>query len=476
MDRPNILLMISHDTGRYMGCYGQQVNTPNLNELAAKGVRFDRYFCPAPQCSPSRGSILTGLYPHNHGMNGLAHLGFSIKPEVATLPRELGKQGYESVLIGFSHETIDEPDSRLTSSTYKLGYEQVLPVPGDRGPDVAERTVAFLREKADEAAERRAASGGPSSGMKGEATQHRPFFASVGFFETHRSFDEYHHEADAPELSPPPPYLPDTPAVREDFALLHGSVKVLDQAVGQILQGLRETGLDSSTLVIYTTDHGIAFPRAKGTLMDAGLETALILYAPGLAEGGHAVTQLLCNVDLMPTLLELAGAPLPAGLDGRSFLPVLRNSEDEETITVRDHFFAELTWHDRYHPMRGIRTERFKYIRNLEDGPAVYLPLDIHRSLSGLAVRESYYSPNVPEELYDLLHDPLEEHNLAGDPAWEDTLAELRQRVTAWMERTGDPLLQGPVAGVEAPEWQEQVDNGSSYPYKADGTARNPKL
>lgn len=139
MDKPNILFMISHDTGRYLGSYGKQVETPNLDNLAEKGVRFDQYFCPAPQCSPSRGSILTGLYPHNHGMIGLAHLGFSMHPDVTTLPKELQKHGYETSLIGFSHETIDEPDSRLTSSTYKLGYEHVLPVPGDRGPDVAKK-------------------------------------------------------------------------------------------------------------------------------------------------------------------------------------------------------------------------------------------------------------------------------------------------------------------------------------------------
>ncbi len=103
--------MISHDTGRYLGCYGKGVETPAIDALAEKGVRFDNYFCPAPQCSPSRASILTGQYPHNNGMIGLAHLGFSIRPEVTTLPKELQKLGYETALIGFSHETIGEPDS-----------------------------------------------------------------------------------------------------------------------------------------------------------------------------------------------------------------------------------------------------------------------------------------------------------------------------------------------------------------------------
>jgi arylsulfatase A-like enzyme len=445
MNKPNILFMISHDTGRYIGCYGKQVDTPNLDNLAEKGVRFNRYFCPAPQCSPSRGSIMTGLYPHNHGMMGLAHLGFSMNPEVATLPKELQKHGYETALIGFSHETIDEPDSRLTSSTYKLGYERVLPVPGDRGPQVAEKAVEFLQEKAN-------------------AADSKPFFASIGFFETHRDFDEYENFADPVNNVDPPPYLPDTQQIREDFALLHGSVKVLDQSIGHILRSLEETGLSHNTLVIYTTDHGIAFPRAKGTLLDAVLETALVMYYPGRIDGGKVVDQLLCNVDLMPTILEFAGAEIPLGIDGNSFFKVLQPTQSNQQ--TRDHFFSELTWHDQYHPMRSIRTEKYKYIRNFEDGPSVYLPLDIHRSLSGMTVRNEYYIPNVPEELYDLEKDPLERYNLVGLPEHAKVLEELRSKVETWMTSTNDPLLKGRVSGIAAPDWQEQFDNGSAYSYK----------
>ncbi|MED4599953.1 sulfatase [Paenibacillus validus] len=441
MKKPNILFMISHDTGRYLGCYGKGVETPAIDALAEKGVRFDNYFCPAPQCSPSRASILTGQYPHNNGMLGLAHLGFSIRPEVTTLPKELQKLGYETALIGFSHETIGEPDSRLTSSTYKLGYERVEPVPGDRGPQVAERVVQYLQEK-------------------GASAEGRPFFASVGFFETHRDFDEYEAVKDPADQVTPPPYLPDHPQVREDFALLHGSVKVLDQSIGRILQGLEEAGLSKDTLVIYTTDHGIAFPRAKGTLMDAGLETALVMYYPGLIEGGKVVKELLCNVDLMPTLLQLVGGDIPQELDGTSFLGLFK---PEASAVSRDHFFAELTWHDLYHPMRGVRTQQYKYIRNFEDGPSVYLPLDIHRSLSGEIVRDDYYVPNALEELYDLEADPLERHNLAANPDYANVLHELRGKVDAWMKETQDPLLSGRVAGWPAPEWQEQLDNGSAY-------------
>lgn len=438
MKKPNILLMISHDTGRYLGCYGRPVETPALNELANNGIRFDNYYCSAPQCSPSRGSIMTGLYPHNHGMIGLAHLGFSMKPDVVTLPMALKKHNYETTLIGLSHETIDEPNSTKFSSTYDLGYDRVERVKGDRAPLIADRVHDYLLEKASSSSE-------------------QPFYASVGFFETHRDFDEY--EPDPVDQVVPPDYLPDTPETREDFATLNGSVKTLDRAIGRISQSLKETGLDQNTIVIFTTDHGIAFPRAKGTMKDAGLETALIISWPGQWKGGRVQKELLCNVDLMPTILDIIQADIPDHLDGKSFLPLL----EDKTFEMREAFFCELTWHDWYHPMRGIRTDRYKYVRNFEQGPAIYLPLDIHRSLSGKVVREEYYVPNTAEELYDLHIDPQEQHNLAATQEHKGILKRLREEVDVWMKETQDPLLKGKVEGIPAPDWQDEIDNGSAF-------------
>lgn len=440
MNRPNIVFMISHDTGRYLGCYDHQVETPELNRLADEGVRFDQYFCPAPQCSPSRGSILTGRYPHNNGLIGLAHLCFHINEGVTTLPMALQKAGYETTLIGFSHETIGETEKGVYSSTNKLGYERYEEVKGARAPQVAERAVAFLREKAQESSD-------------------QPFFANIGFWETHRSFDEYEPYADDAAEVKVPSYLPDTPNVRKDIAQFNGSVKVLDQAVGNIVRALKETGLEENTILIYTTDHGIAFPRAKGTLKDAGLETALIFYCPKLFGRGRVLQELLCNVDMMPTLLELADAPTPQGLDGKSFVPLLKG----ESVDVREEFFCELTWHDKYHPMRGIRTKRYKYVKNFEDGPQVYMPVDIHRSLSGPDVREQFYVSNEPEELYDLENDPLEEHNVIHDERYANVAEELRIKVKKWMKSTNDPLLCGPIPGIESAKWAEEARKGTTY-------------
>ncbi|MGO1058499.1 sulfatase family protein [Planococcus sp. FY231025] len=434
MEKPNIIMVISHDTGRHLGSYGRKVATPELSRMAEEGIQFDNYFCTQPQCSPSRGSILTGQYGHNHGLMGLTHLGHTMKSGIRTLPSEMKRAGYSTWLFGFFHESI--------AGVYegeKLGYEHVVKVPGNAAANVTDELEKFLTGRM-------------------EAGDDAPFYASVGFEETHRPFDAF--EPGPLEEIQVPPYLPDTKEVREDVARFQGSVKELDQAIGRIRMLLEDTRLDGNTLLIYTTDHGIAFPGAKGTLSDAGLETALIMKLPnGMDRKGIRQNELLCNIDLMPTLLEFAGAEVPAGIDGKSFLPLIT----EESYTERTHFFCEMTWHDRYHPMRGVRTAKFKYIRNFEDGPKVFLPFDIHESLSGQAVREAFYVPNAKEELYNLEADPLEHSNLAESSEHQHVLKRLRSEVERWMIETKDPLLSGPVKGEEAEEWKKEIRDGNVY-------------
>ncbi|WP_138417924.1 sulfatase family protein [Aquibacillus sediminis] len=440
MNQPNIVFMISHDTGRYLGTYGHKVESPNIDELAEKGIKFNQFYCPAPQCSPSRASIMTGLYPHNNGMLGLAHKNFSINGDKTTLPKELKKAGYETNLIGFSHETIGDEPEGVVSSTYKLGYDNYQEVPGNFAPQVTDHVEDFLDNKAT-------------------TTDNKPFFVNIGFEETHRPFDHYEDEADDINDVEVLSYLPDTENIRKDLALLNGSVKVFDRAVGRIIRKLEETGLDKDTIVILTTDHGLPVPRGKGSLKDAGLETLLIAYSPNLIERNKEMDQLLCNIDLMPTLLELAGAQIPDDLDGKSFASLLTGSEEK----VREEFFCEMTWHDRYHPMRGIRTENYKYVLNLEDGPMIYMPVDTHKSIAGQDVQEQYYVPNEEEELYDLTKDPLEEKNRISDPAYLQIAEELRTKVNNWMKETNDPLLHGTVEGVESKQWAEEEAKGTTY-------------
>lgn len=441
--KPNILLMISHDSGRKFSNYGYNVETPCIDKLAQEGIQFDNYFCAAPQCSPSRGSILTGLYPHNNGLMGLAHLGFCIDSKHTTLPMELQKNGYETTLIGLSHETINEAppiEDRVFSSTYDLGYDNFIAVPGDRAPKVAKEVVKFLEDYKE--------------------NQEKPFYLNVGFFETHRDFDEYEPYADKLDEVEVFKFLPDTDDVRKDIALYNGSAKVLDEAIGKIYNKLQETGLDKNTIVILTTDHGVAFPGAKGMLKEAGLETALIILLPNSSQKNVKKEALLCNVDLLPTILDLIEAEIPKNIDGESFANLLKTNED----IGRESFFTEMTWHDQYRPMRGIRSNEYSYVRNFEDGPKVYITVDSHLSLSGKAVRDKFYVPNEREELYDLRKDPLEENNLINDSNYQDIANELRNKVDNWMLKTNDPLLKGPVKGTGSSRWKTEIEEGRAYP------------
>ena len=445
--KPNILFMISHDTGRKLQSYGYQVETPELTKLAEEGMQFNQAFCAAPQCSPSRGSLLTGLYPHNNGLLGLAHLGFCIEPAHTTLPKELQKNGYETTLIGLSHETINVAPpikDRIFSSTYELGYDHFVAVPGDRAPNVAEEVIKFLHQHKN--------------------NTEKPFYLNVGFFETHRSFDEYHPYADDPSDVKVFDFLPDTKKVREDIALYNGSAKVLDQAIGKINATLKETGLNENTIVVYTTDHGVDFPKAKGALKNAGLETALIIVLPNGNQKNIKCDALLCNIDLLPTLLDLIEAEIPDNIDGKSFSKLLTDSADKE---IRDSIFAELTWHDRYHPMRSIRTKAFSYVRNFEDGPKVYIPIDAHLSPSGEEIRDACYVPNSEEELYDLQLDPTEETNVINHPNYQKVAQTLREKVEKWMIDTNDPLLKGAIPGSGSKRWVTEIEAGRAYPGRA---------
>jgi len=434
--RSNILLVICHDLGRRLGCYGAPVRSPNLDRAACDGVVFTNYFCTAAQCSPSRGSIITGRFPHRNGLMGLAHIGWEFSDGEHTLPMYLNQTGYSTHLFGLQHESADPS---------RLGYQHLHLHEGSGAARVAAAEVAaFFRHAA--------------------RTADTPFYACVGIGEPHRPYHCPGYPADDPEQVQPLPYLPDRPGIRDDLAHLNGLISAVDEAVGQILAALEESGLSENTLFIFTTDHGIAMPRAKGTCYDPGIETALIMRLPGRFARGVQRGELLSNVDLLPTLLELAGCEIPRDLDGYSFLPLLTGG----SYRPRDHIFIEMTWHDKYNPMRGIRTQAYKYVRNFGDRPLVFLPLDVYLGRAGEEVRDEFYACSRPaEELYDLGDDPLEQRNLAADPSHCAVLEDLRRRVQGWMESSGDPLLSGPVE--PPPRQRERLARGepNDWPRRA---------
>ncbi|MDG5760674.1 sulfatase [Natronococcus sp. A-GB1] len=432
MAPPNIVLMHCHDLGRYLGCYGAAVDTPRIDGLAEEGVRFDRHFVTAPQCSPSRSSLMTGRHPHQNGMLGLAHGDWEIGPDERLLPRLLGEAGYETHRFGLQHIT-EYPD--------RLGYdhehvEESLRV--NTPPSVHE--TARARDVGEEVA---------SVLSAGEHDD--PFFASVGFFELHRveeedrfGFEADRYETPDPERVEPLPFLPDQPGIRSDIAEVQGMLGALDDGVGTVLDALEEAGLAEDTLVVFTTEHGLAFPRAKGCCYDAGIGAALAMRYPDGFEPS-VVDDLVSNVDVFSTLLEFADVEVPANVAGRSFRNRLVD-EGEDEYQPRERLFAGMTWHDRYNPVRAVRTDRYKYVRNFWHLPGVYLTRDIYESAAGSEVREEYYCEQRPYvELYDLETDPHEQENLAEDSDHEDVRDSLRDELIGWMIETDDPLLEGPV-------------------------------
>ena len=425
--RPNVLLIVLHGLGTHLGCYGNPtVRSPNVDRLAGQGVRFSRNFATATYCSPSRGAIITGRWPHSNGLMGLVNLGWTLPRENRTLVRQLGESGYETHLFGLQHEVADTAD---------LGFDRVPEVASARCEDVAGAVESFLQSRA-------------------AVPDASPFYARVGFIEVHRigaDFGGYVGRENRPPFDPQavdvPGYLVDTSGARQDLAEFHACVEHADASVGRIIDALDATVLAENTVVVVTTDHGIDFPRAKGTLYDAGINTAMVMRWPRGFSGGREISRLVSNIDLMPTILEAAGAEVPVDVQGESFLPLLRGDNGPGNSRV----FAEKNTSPG-DAKRCIRTDRWKYIRNFDEGPELLLGTCSEYSLTRRDMSDEHLRPRPEEELYDLAKDPRELRNLAGLPEHRERQDALAAELSAWMEETADPLLRGSVSRPDAEE------------------------
>ncbi len=413
---PNILLITVHDLGAHLHCYGHSsVRSPHLDAFAARGVRFTNHFATAPFCSPSRGALVTGMWPHANGLMGLVNLGWDL-PEINTvLGQMLGAAGYDTFLFGLQHEVRD---------VARLGFHHVESCASRRCGDVAPAVCRFLADRA-------------ASGNKA------PFYARVGVFEVHRLGNGYMPYADRapdPARIALPPFLKDTPGARTEMAQFHACIEEMDRGVGTIFDAVEESGLADRTIVAFVTDHGIDFPRAKATLYDPGIRTALLMRRPGRWDGGAVYDHLVSNIDLAPTLLEAAGVSVPSHVQGRSFKALL----DHEGYGPTEMVFAEknTTADDT---KRCVRTRRWKYIRNFDEGPLLQLTSGMWTGLVGRDMGGEHLAPRPETELYDLAADPNEFNNLAGRPEVSGIEAALAARLREWMAATGDPLIDGPV-------------------------------
>ncbi len=407
--KPNIIYLHSHDSGRYLQPFGHAVPTPNLQRLAREGVLFRQAFSAAPTCSPSRSALLTGQCPHRNGMLGLAHRGFRMDDYNRHILHTLRPAGYYSVLAGLQH---------IAADAAGLGFDEVLKPKSTMAAAVTPGAVEFLNR-----------------------AHSAPFFLDVGFFETHREYPAP-TTADDPRYTLPPAPIPDTPETRLDTAGYHSSARNLDHAVGQILDALDRNGLTGNTIVISTTDHGVAFPLMKCNLEDSGWGVSLIMRGPGGFTGGKVIDALISQLDIYPTLCDLVGVAHPAWLEGKSMMPIIRGEAKE----INEEIFAEVTYHAAYEPKRAVRTRGWKYIRRFGDKHTPVLPNCDDGLSKSLWLEYGWKNMRLPEEsLYNLIFDPHEQNNLATDPGSQVMLNEMSGRLDGWMRRTDDPLLKGPV-------------------------------
>jgi arylsulfatase A-like enzyme len=420
-EKPNIILFVADDLGwTDLGCYGNaDVKTPNIDRLAAEGVRFTNAFVSASSCSASRASIITGQYPHTNGVTSLTHVRkrTMLSPFATTLPDVLSEGGYNTAFEGKWHVAPYFPTSWY-------GYRERLSgmLPKDFLIKSSDKALKFIEDNKDNA-----------------------FYLELNYMDNHRDdVGEFSFVDDFPvdpeNIAVPDYYtLPDWPEIRTEVAKYYSNTAKMDAMIGQVLEKLDELGLAGNTLVCFVSDNGAPFPGNKMTLYDRGIGTPLIFRMPGAISAGAVDDNLVSAIDIMPTLLEAAGSPVPDGVQGKSLLSLATGKSAEP---LRDAVFAEMTHHVKYLPMRAVRTTKWKYIRNYSDD-AVGLDQCSHMAWAHKLCElpnQPWLKARAPEELFDLENDPNEQRNLARDAAYAETLETMRNRLDEHMRQTDDPL------------------------------------
>jgi len=400
--RPNIVWIMAEDICPDLSCYGvEAVRTPNLDGLAADGVRYTNAFTTAPVCSTSRSAMMTGMYQnaigaHQHRTADKRPLAGGVTP----FPILLKKAGYHTGLMY----------NKKLDLNFRHDSKEIL-ADGDW-------------EKAGE----------------------RPLFAQITIANTHRS---WHHHAECP-VDPAkvvvPPYYPDTPLVRRDIANGLEEIQKMDQTVGEILKRLDEEGLAPNTLVIFIGDNGRCEVRGKQFLYDGGTHIPLVMRWPGHIKPGQVCDDLVSSIDITATILAAAGVGVHKWMQGRDLL--------DPSTPQRDYVFtARDKMDDTHDAMRACRDKRFKYILNLmperaycqlneykeKQYPLLALLNVMHLKGQLSEVQDRFMQPTKPkEELYDVVADPYETKNLADDPKCAADLERMRKALDDWRKMVGD--------------------------------------
>ncbi len=440
--KPNIVLFIADDLNQEdLGCYGNnEVRTPNIDRLAAEGMRFTKAYAASPMCSPSRGTLFTGLYPHRNGIQ-MNH--FTTKVNTRSLPHYLQQQGYRVVISGKIHVG---PEECFPFEHIGKEFGQYEPI--ENRLDKKKETVGLIRQHFKERPDQ------PLCLIVAPWVPHVPWFPN-------RDFD--------PDRLTLPAYLADTKETRHALASYYQSIGEADQFFGEVMQTLKEVGKESQTVSMFISDQGAQFPSAKWTVYDKGIRVPLIIKWPGNVKNGAVSDALVSLVDMLPTMVDISGAEEVKGLDGRSFKAVLSG----KSKTHHDYVFAETSvephyWYN-YTPARSVITkEGFHYIKNYYPGLRFVTHIDkvernefyfdswVEKSKTDekAAFLLDRYSYHPPEELFNLNGDADEFVNLVKDGSQKQKLQQMRQLLNAELQRQGETeemILLGPL-----PKWGDR--------------------
>ena len=411
--KPNMVFIIADDcTYRDLEVYGGQARTPNLNKLAAEGIKFQRCFQAAPMCSPTRHNIYTGLYPVKSGAWPNHTQAY---PHVKSIVHHLEPLGYKVYQAGKKH----------------ISPQKVFPfisLGNNKSPNFTEI------EKV----------------IKSSAVKQQPFCMFVCSNEPHTPWNKGDASAYPPEKIKLPPYIVDTPVVRENFSRYLAEVTYFDDEVGKLVNLIDKYELKENTLIMVVSEQGNAFPFAKWTCYDSGLQAGMIVRWPGKIKANSIANAMVEYVDITPTFIDIAGGKAISPLDGKSFKKVLSGETDKH----KEHVYGIMTTRGiingpEAYAIRSVRGERFKLIINLNHEnkftnacttSKLFLSMQ-DKAKNGDKTAQKLvkaYQKRPAIELYDIQKDPLEMNNIADNPEYTETIKTLQAKLTSWMDDQGD--------------------------------------
>lgn len=440
-NRPNIMLIVADDlncsTTPMFGCTVPDL-MPNLQRLSADGMLFRKAHVVSGASQVSRGGIMTGLYPHNSGIDGFYHT----EKDIPTVQETFRENGYRIGII-----------SKVEHSTPKASITWDMTVDGTEAHQGRDPKVYY--DNITEFVRQCQLDNRPFFFMANSMDPHRPF---AGSEQELQKMGARHSYPDPERFYSPddvtvPGFVPDLPDIRKEASQYYSSVKRLDQTIGAVLKALEDTGADKNTVVIFLSDNGMSMPFSKTCNYLHSTHTPMVVKYPGVTVPGTEDDRHFVNgIDLMPTFLEIAGIEIPDGLDGRSFCPLLEGKRQKG----RDYVYTEFTENSgrAREPMRAVQNGRFGYIYNVWSNGSREFKSETMSGLTfnamqaaasdnpDIAARVSLFLHRVPEEFYDYENDPDALNNLIDDPAYQREIDKFRALLEKHLRATDDPVLE----------------------------------